>query len=320
MKRFLCYLLCLMTIGSLALAEEPVLDENGFWADAEEGQEYILEDEENGVWKYATSSLSIEIHRTRETKKVKKKNRIFEYFVADIHASPASPLVPVMTDATKNNPAGVKQVSPEILARKYDCVFAVSDDMYGLRRQKNNGKYRYAYRGVVIRNGEVLCQKTRNSKKSRAWPNLDTLALYGDGSMKTFVCDALTPEEYLEQGAEQVFAFGPWLIADGEINPEVLDPDYYPYNEPRVAIGMVEPWHYVVLLVRGRPDSKYAGAHLDWMAQTMQELGCVEALNLDGGETATMLFMGKVIGSGGDALRSQGSLITFGTSEKCVEE
>ena len=320
MKRLLCCLLCLVTVWSIAAAEEPALDENGFLADAEDGEEYIFEDEENGVWKYATSSLAIEIHRTRETKKVKKKDRILEYFVAEIHASPESPLVPVMTDPNGSSPAGVKQVSPEILARKYNCVFAVSDDMYGLRRQKKNGKYRYDYRGVVIRNGEVMCQKTRNSKKNRAWPNLDTMALYGDGSMKTYVCDAYTPEEYLAQGAEQVFAFGPWLIADGEINPDVLDPKYYPYNEPRVAFGMVEPYHYVALLVRGRPDKKYAGVHLDWMAQKMQEMGCVEALNLDGGETATMLFMGKVIGSGGDALRSQGSLITFGTSEQCVEE
>ena len=320
MKRLLCCLLCLMTVWSLAVAEGPTFDEKGFLTDAEAGEEYIFEDEENGVWKYATSSLSVEIHRTRETKKVKKKDRILEYFVAEIYASPESPLVPVMTEASKTNPAGVKQASPEILARKYNCVFAVSDDMYGLRRQKKNGKYRYDYRGVVIRNGEVMCQKTRNSKKSRAWPNLDTMALYADGSMKTFVCDAHTPEEYLAEGAEQVFAFGPWMISNGEINPDVLDPKYYPYNEPRVAMGMVEPWHYVVILVRGRPDTKYAGVHLDWLAQKLQEMGCVEALNLDGGETATMLFMGKVVGSGGDALRSQGSLITFGTSEQCVQE
>lgn len=320
MKRLLCCLLCLMTVWSLVVAEGPTFDEKGFLTDAEAGEEYIFEDEENGVWKYATSSLSVEIHRTRETKKVKKKDRILEYFVAEIYASPESPLVPVMTEASKTNPAGVKQVSPEILARKYNCVFAVSDDMYGLRRQKKNGKYRYDYRGVVIRNGEVMCQKTRNSKKSRAWPNLDTMALYADGSMKTFVCDAHTPEEYLAEGAEQVFAFGPWMISNGEINPDVLDPKYYPYNEPRVAMGMVEPWHYVVILVRGRPDTKYAGVHLDWLAQKLQEMGCVEALNLDGGETATMLFMGKVVGSGGDALRSQGSLITFGTSEQCVQE
>lgn len=318
MKRLLCILLCLLCLTGAAPAEEAgySFDEKGFLTDCEDGAEYIFEDEENGLWKYATRDLAITVERTRETKKVKKKNRILEYFVADIQASPESPLAPVMTDATKSSPAGVKQVSPDILAKKYRCVFAVSDDMYGLRRTRKNGKYRYDYRGVVIRNCEVMCEKTRNSQKHRAWPNLDTLAVYGDGSMKTYVCDAYTAEEYLEQGAQQVFAFGPILISDGVINPEVLDPDYYPYNEPRVAIGMIEPYHYVVILVRGRPDDKYAGVHLDWLTQKLLDAGCTEALNLDGGETATMLFMGKVIGSGGNGLRSQGSLISFGTSDK----
>ena len=138
------------------------------------------------------------------------------------------------------------------------------------------------------------------------------MALLPDGSMKTFVCDAHTAEEYLEMGAEQVFSFGPWLISDGEINPEVLNPKYYPYNEPRVAIGMVEPWHYVAVVVRGRPKSTHAGVHLDWLAQLLRDRGCVEALNLDGGQTATMMFNGKIIETGDKALRSQGSMICFG--------
>jgi len=81
-----------------------------------------------------------------------------------------------------------------------------------------------------------------------------------------------------------------------------------------VAIGMAEPWHYIAVLVRGRPSSTYAGVHLDWLAEKMAEYGCTEALNLDGGLTATMAFMGKIILTGGGKLRSQGSLITFGES------
>ena len=59
----------------------------------------------------------------------------------------------------------------------------------------------------------------------------------------------------------------------------------------------------------------YAGVHLDWLAQLMKERGCVEALNLDGGQTATMFFNGKIIETGDTGLRSQGSLICFGTME-----
>ena len=274
----------------------------------------VVEDPENGHWEYVSEALTVKIDRFTETVKNKNRKRTREYCVAEIIASEASPMKAVMTEATKKRVAGYKLVSPELLLEKYPAVFAVSDDLYGIRLQ------RYKFYGVVIRDGEILARKTRNSKKSRPWPNLDTMAVYADGSMKTFICDAYTPEEYLEQGAVHVLSFGPWLISDGEINPDVLNPKYYPNNEPRVAIGMVEPWHYIVIIVRGRPTSSYAGVHLDWLADKMKEYGCVEALNLDGGETATMAFMGKVIETGGAKLRSQGSLIEFGQLFSTAED
>ena len=304
-KRALALLLALLCAIPWGMAEEA------------DGEIRVTEDEENGVWEYASPDLTVTIHRFREEvagKKNKKKKRTREYCVAEIYASEAQPLLSVMTDPTKKRVAGYKLVSPEILIEKYPAVFAMSDDLYGIRLQK------YDYKGIVIRNGEILATKTRNSAKRRAWPNLDTMAVYADGSMKTFVCDALTPEEYLAQGAVQVFSFGPILISEGEINPDVLDPDYYPYNEPRVALGMVEPWHYVAIVVRGRPDDQYAGVHLDWLAEKMKEYGCVEALNLDGGLTATMMFQGKTIITGGGSLRSQGSLIEFGAIQNSPEE
>lgn len=266
----------------------------------------ILEDPEGGRWEYHSESLNIVIEKFTEKVKSGSKKKTREYCVADIQASPESPLYPVMTDPTSKRPAGYKMVSPELLQEKAHPMFAMSDDMYGIRLQK------YDYKGIVIRNGEIIATKTRNSAKKRAWPNLDAMALLPDGSMKTFVCDAHTAEEYLEMGAEQVFSFGPWLISDGEINPEVLNPKYYPYNEPRVAIGMVEPYHYIAVVVRGRPKGSYAGVHLDWLAQLLLDRGCVEALNLDGGQTATMIFNGKIIETGDKGLRSQGSMICFG--------
>ena len=316
LRRGLACVLILLLWGTAA-AETPgsasgeawQMDENGFLLSGPE-DEYVLEDEENGLWQYARKDLAVTVRRFREEVpgKSKKKKRIREYCVAEIHASETSPLGAVMSQPVGKHPAGYNLVSPELLLERHPCVFAMSDDLYGIRLKQ------YKYYGVVIRNGEILATKTRNSKKSRPWPNLDTLAVYRDGSMKAYICDAMTAEEYLEQGAVHVFAFGPWLISDGKINEKVLDPDYYPYNEPRVAIGMVEPWHYVAVMVRGRPTEKYAGAHLDWMAEKLAEYGCVEAFNLDGGLTATMTFMGKIILTGGGKLRSQGSLITFGES------
>ena len=287
------------------------LDGQGFLISGP-GEEYILEDEETGLWQYASAALAITIRRFREEVpgKNKKKTRIREYCVAEIRTTEAEPLGAVMSQPTKKRPAGYKLVSPELLLEAHPCVFAMSDDLYGIRLQK------YKYDGIVIRNGEILATKTRNSAKKRPWPNLDTLAVYRDGSMKAYVCDAMTAEEYLAAGATQVFSFGPVLITDGEISETVLDPKYYPYNEPRAAIGMIEPRHYIAVIVRGRPEGTYVGAHLDWVAQKLKEYGCVEALNLDGGLTATMAFNGKLILTGGTSLRSQGSLIVFGEREQ----
>ena len=318
LQRGLAWMLILLLLWGTAAAETPgsapgeawQMDENGFLISGPEG-EYVLEDEENGLWQYARKDLAVTVRRFREEVpgKSKKKSRIREYCVAEIHASETSPLGAVMSQPTKKRPAGYKLVSPELLLETHPCVFAMSDDLYGIRLQK------YRYDGIVIRNGEILATKTRNSAKKRPWPNLDTLAVYRDGSMKAYICDAMTAEEYLEQGAVQVFSFGPVLISDGKISETVLDPKYYPYNEPRVAIGMVEPWHYVAVMARGRPKETYAGVRLDWMAEKLAEYGCVEALNLDGGLTATMAFMGKIIMTGGGKLRSQGSMIAFGESD-----
>ena len=284
-------------------------DGHGFLTGENPGEEYVFEDEVNGKWQYASADLAIQITRYQETVTYKKKNYIREYCVAEIWASPAQPLTPIQTEAPKTRPAGYRLTSPELLMEAHPSVFAMSDDMYGIRLQK------YDYQGVVIRNGEIVAGKTRNSatkQYQRSWPNMDTLAVFGDGSMKTFICDAHTPEEYLEMGAVNVFAFGPVLVSEGEIGEGVMNAKDAGYNEPRVALGMVEPWHYVAIVVRGRPTTKYAGVHLDWLAEKMKDLGCVEALNLDGGLTVTMAFRGKIIETGGETLRSQGSMITFG--------
>ncbi len=325
LKRLLSLLLLLTMTASAAAAEETEPAAEAAAPDAREGV-LLTEDDENGHWEYRSPELNIVIDRYEETVTYKKKKYKREYCIAEIQASPESPLVPVMTDASKKRVAGYKLVSPDLLDEKYTPLFAVSDDLYGIRLQQ------YKYYGVVIRNGEIMATKTRNSAKSRAWPNLDTMAVFADGSMKTYICDAHTAEEYLAMGAVQVFSFGPILISEGEINPDVLKETYYPYNEPRVAMGMIEPWHYVVVIVRGRPDDGtsglyYAGVHLDWLAQKLQEKGCTEALNLDGGGTAVMYFNGKIVMSGSvkkekkqvvPYLRSVGSLITFG--QRAAEE
>lgn len=316
--------------GGVALSEGLTAEEeaDSSVAEMDSSEAVITEDEENGVWSYTSTNLKITIHKYVD-KKVTKKKKTYDliYCVADIQASPESPLSVVLTEPTKKKIVGENLVSPDLLEEKYHPIFAMSDDMYGMRLKSNRN---YDYKGIVIRNGEILSDKTRNSSKKRSWPNLDMLALFEDGSMKSYISDALTAEELQAMGATQVFSFGPWLISEGEVNPQVYDTGYYYYSYARAAIGMIEPYHYIGIVVQGTNDNqtgkvKWIGATLDWLTDKMKELGCTEALNLDGGGSAVMFFNGKILVSGYvkqekknyvPHLRSVGGLITFGLPEQ----
>ena len=78
---------------------------------------------------------------------------------------------------------------------------------------------------------------------------------------------------------------------------------------------MVEPFHYILIVV-GRPDrEKYVGADGAWLVAKLQEYGCVEAFNLDGGGTSCMAFNGKVIIRGDNSKRPLTGFIAFGNLE-----
>ena len=314
--------------GSVEPAEEEAVTEKNGWhftakgmlTGSNPGDEYISEDDKKGVWQYASRDLAITVTRTR----TKQSGKILEYCVADIYCSETSPMTSFMTDPYSRYGStplpGVRQEVPETLIKAHPSILSVSDDMYGLRLSPiGRNKTKYDYHGVIIRNGETMATKTRKSpeegkKDKRPWPNLDTLAVYRDGSMKTFVSGDRTAEEYLADGAVHVLAFGPWLLSGGEINPALQNKNYYPAKEPRVAIGMVEPYHYVIIATAGRPKDKYTGVKLLWLAEKMQELGCTEALNLDGGATVVMAFNNQVIlkGEYSKKARNIGSMIAFG--------
>ena len=64
--------------------------------------------------------------------------------------------------------------------------------------------------------------------------------------------------------------------------------------EPRQALGMIEPNHYLLVSVQGRTGFS-KGTALQRVAEMMKERGVTEALNLDGGNTMALIFRGKMI-------------------------
>ncbi len=63
-------------------------------------------------------------------------------------------------------------------------------------------------------------------------------------------------------------------------------------KHPRTAMGYTKDNKLVILVTQGRSESS-GGASLIQEAQILNELGCVEALNLDGGGSSCLLVNGK---------------------------
>lgn len=90
---------------------------------------------------------------------------------------------------------------------------------------------------------------------------------------------------------------GPVLLQNGEIkvtNNEEIKFANKAINDkhPRTAMGYTKDGKLIILMIEGR--SKLAGgATLTQMAQIFKDLGCIEALNLDGGGSSCLLVNGK---------------------------
>lgn len=64
-------------------------------------------------------------------------------------------------------------------------------------------------------------------------------------------------------------------------------------KHPRTAIGYTKDHKLIILVVQGRFPGIAEGATLGQEAQILKDLGCWEALNLDGGGSSCMLVNGK---------------------------
>jgi exopolysaccharide biosynthesis protein len=62
---------------------------------------------------------------------------------------------------------------------------------------------------------------------------------------------------------------------------------------PRTAMGYTNENHLIILAVEGRNIGIAEGASLVHLATIFKTLGCVEALNLDGGGSSCLLINGK---------------------------
>lgn len=154
--------------------------------------------------------------------------------------------------------------------------------------------------GVSVKNGCI----NKISKRSLEIP-LNGYVLAGDDDS---ILEVLKKRDCLEinwksdpdwSDVEEAVSGGPYLLMDGQVfideykqNIRFKSKDTY---APRTAIGMDKNKKLYLVVVDGRRPGYSVGLTLEQLARLLQRFGVVDAINLDGGGSSTLVIDGKIV-------------------------
>ena len=99
--------------------------------------------------------------------------------------------------------------------------------------------------------------------------------------------------------AEDIVAAGPRLLTGGRVDitteREHMLPAFATDRHPRTAIGVLGDGRALLLVVDGRQPELSIGMSLEELARLLLEFGVVDAINLDGGGSTTMVVGRTVV-------------------------
>ena len=270
--------------------------------------EYVFADDENGRYMFVNQTLRVVIERTIE---VPDPKHPFYCFTTNIWCDTKAGELPTTVFKDPEKKKSSKDFMRNI-ALENKVVFATSTDYYIYRIKQPYPT------GIEVRNGEVIFDDPHSLQyKWGSMPTYESLALYRDGHAESLPNKEKSAEEYVRDGAWQVYSFGPCLVKDGKLTEYALNLCNNSYH-PRLAIGVAEDGHYIVVMCEGRVE-RSKGVQMATLAKLMLDRGCTLAVNMDGGQSASVAFMGhqlcQIVSTDPNG-REQADILAFGTSEQ----
>lgn len=265
------FTLCLILYTTFTLLEAFVLPSDVVRAEDQTSVSTSASDSDNSSAVITDSSYTADGISITITEKTIADTQVY---IADIYLDDPSVLLSGLADGSFGRNISDKTSS---IAQEVGAILAINGDYYGFRDS-----------GYVMRNGYLYRSTAASSSQ-------EDLVIYEDGTFDIISESDVTAEELQAAGAVQIYSFGPGLVEDSELSvTESQEVSQSMTSNPRTAIGMIEKGHYVMVVSDGR-TSESEGLTLYELAQVMQDLGCSEAYNLDGGGSTTMYFNGQVI-------------------------
>jgi exopolysaccharide biosynthesis protein len=141
-------------------------------------------------------------------------------------------------------------------------------------------------RGLTVSNGQP-------------WPEL--LKLARPANDPVLACDTRCVIRFdapamPEAGWQLAVSGTPWLVRDGHARTAEDDATcahLCAHAHPRTAIGLDASGRYLIVLLAAGRRGDVKGLTLTQTAELMRELGAVQAFNLDGGGSSTLLLKGE---------------------------
>jgi len=131
------------------------------------------------------------------------------------------------------------------------------------------------------------------------WASQEAVVPLIDSSIQARIPNIISKGNFKPWKMQTAVAGGPVLIQNGKIqisNHQELKfsgKDGLNDKHPRTAMGYTSDGQLIFLVVEGRFPGKSEGVTLPQEAKILQDLGCVEGLNLDGGGSSCLLINGK---------------------------
>lgn len=156
------------------------------------------------------------------------------------------------------------------LAVQNNCVLAFTGDFVGFTSNR---------KGVMMRQGRVYYDRAETS----------SMSINPDGTLTCYTQrQAITAQELIDRGVKDCFSFGPILMSEGVVPTTELSRD--PIPTMRVGLGYCDPFHYIAVICC-RDSNMFCS--LLQLANIFKDYHCLEAYNLDGGHSTSLVFMGR---------------------------
>lgn len=159
--------------------------------------------------------------------------------------------------------------------------------------QKGDQRYFMARAALGLRAAGGIDVAWVSSREGRLFEHASPPANAPAAPVGALDWDLLTPWE-----VRDAVAAGPALVVDGRVritaDEEVFGDAVVKESHPRTAAGYTPRGELVLVVVDGR-QAESRGLSLAELAQVMRDLGCVEALNLDGGGSSALIVDGALI-------------------------